>query len=249
MPIKIQHGTVESIAKLGLLAGQSVAAQREIERAQDIKERAMQIAHDEQMFKFRAQLDLQAAMRSQEWEMEKMEVRSRLDFERSEKERIRKLDDVDNALRQIDREVEAGRITEVQANALKFRQEMKKYGAAPPVSLIQPPTEEREVSLAQQMSAIKYLRKEEFKEPTGWEKFLHETTFGAYGKEELTEDEKFYREMFEQTARGIPSGTISSPAVQVPTGAFKIGQEIERGGIKYKVVGFDTDGMPLVEPI
>lgn len=216
MGIEVQHGTVESIAKLGLLAGESVAAQREIKRTQVVARQAQQIEHEEKMAAFRAQLDLQASMRSQQWEMEKMEIRSRMDFEREETARKRKLDDIDSALRQIDREVESGRITEVQANALKFRQEIKKYGTAPPVSLIQPPREETEryVSPSQRMAAYKALQTEELREPTELEKFL------PWGKGELTEDEKFYREMFEQTARGevvAPTGTISSGLPQPKT--------------------------------
>lgn len=230
MGIEVRHGTVESIAKLGLLAGQSVAAQREAERAATLVQQAQAQEHQRAMTVYRAQLDLQASMRSQEWELEKMEVRSRMDFEREERERMRKLDDIDSAMRQIDREVESGRITEVQSNALKFRQEMKRYGAAPPVSLIQPPTEEgaEPPTISEQMRAYKILQGEEFKEPTGFQKILPEW---AGGKAELTEDELFYRELFEKTAKGIPSGTISQglPTVRndadfdaLPSGALFI---------------------------
>jgi hypothetical protein len=245
MAIKVKHTDVETIAKLGLLAGKSVAAQKEIERTQAAARLAQQMEHEKKMTAFRAQLDLQAAMRSQQWELEKMEIRSRLDFERSERERMRKLDDIDNALRQIDREVETGRITESQADVLRFNQEMKRYGTAPPVSLIKPPTPERprRITPSEQMRAYELLQKEELREPTWWERMI------PGGKGELTEEELFYREMFEKTARGIPTGTITTPAVQAPAEAYKIGQIIERGGAKYKVVGFDTDGMPLVELI
>lgn len=181
-----------------------------------------QMEHEKEMTAFRAQLDLQASMRSQQWEVEKMEVRSRVDFEREERERMRKLDSIDNALRQIDKEVESGRITNKQADNLRFYQEMKRYGAAPPVSLIQPPREEREryVSPTQRMAAYKQLQTEELREPTWLERLL------PGGKGELTEEELFYREMFEKTARGqtniptpsgVPSGTISQGLPQPKT--------------------------------
>jgi len=240
MAIEIKHTDVGTIAKLGLLAGQSVAAQKEIERTQALARQARQIEHERKMTAFRAEIDLQAAMRSQQWEVEKMEIRSRLDFEREEKERMRRLDDADNALRQIDREVEAGRITEVQANALRFSQEMKKYGAAPPVSLIQPPREEREryISPSQRMAAYKALQTEELREPTAWEKFLP-TWLG--GKEELTEEEQFYREMFEKTAKGIPLGAAPS----IPTGTISSGLPIVRNDADFDAL---PSGAEFIDP-
>lgn len=141
MPIKVRHTDIGTVLKLGELAGQSVAARREIERTQATARLAQQMEHEKEMAAFRAQLDLDAAKRSQMWAVEKMEIRSRLDFEREEGERVKKLDSIDNALRQIDKEVESGRITEEQAAPIRFSYEMKRHGATPAVSLIRPPTE------------------------------------------------------------------------------------------------------------
>lgn len=203
-------GKLKDIAALGLMAGKSIAAQREIEYTRAKSRELQRIQHEKEMAKFRAQMDLEAAMQAHRWELEKMQVRSRLDFERQERERMRKLDDIDNALRQIDREVEAGRISEKQANVLRFNQEMKRYGAAPPVSLIRPPTPERPryVTPSQQMAAYRLLQGEEFEEPSWYEK--------PFGLGKLTEEELFYKEMLERIARGeptapgIPAGTIST---------------------------------------
>lgn len=46
----------------------------------------------------------------------------------------------------------------------------------------------------------------------------------------------------------IPTKTTPS-VIPRTQGKYKIGDEIERGGNRYKVVGFDTDGEPLVEKI
>jgi len=215
MAIRVPHTDIGSVIELATLAGQSVAAQKEIERTQALARQAQQMEHERKMAAFRAEIDLQAAMRSQQWEVEKMEIRSRLDFEREEKERMRRLDDADNALQQIDREVESGRITNKQADNLKFYQEMKRYGAAPPVSLIQPPRKEREryISPSQRMAAYKALQTEELREPTWLERLL------PGGKEPLTEEEQYYRELFQATARGVPTGTSAG----IPTGTISQG--------------------------
>jgi len=87
-------------------------------------------------------IDLQMSERSKLWEIEKMELRSRLDFEREEKERVRKLDSIDSALQQIDKEVLAGRITEQEAYPIKLKYQMNKMGVDTPVSLL--PTGDKE---------------------------------------------------------------------------------------------------------
>lgn len=242
MAIRVKHTDVETIAKLGLLAGQSVAAQRDIERTQAMARLAQQQEHEKQMTAFRAQLDLQASMRSQQWEVEKMEIRSRLDFEREEKERMRRLDDIDSALRQIDREVESGRITEVQANTLKFNQEMKRYGTAPPVSLIKPPAEEREryISPSQRMAAYKALQTKELREPTWLERLL------PGGKGELTEEEQYYRELFEQTARGEPATPTGTQGVTgIPSGTISSGSPIVRNDADFDAL---PSGAEFIDP-
>jgi hypothetical protein len=212
MGIKVRHTDIGTTAKLGLLAGQSAAAQRDIDRSLRLQEAVRREEFEREMSEFRAQLDIDAAKRSQMWQLEKMEISSRLDFERAEKERVRKLDAVDNALRQIDREVEAGRITEAQAAPIRFAQEMKKFGASVPVSLIKPPTppKPKTVSLSEQMRAYGLLQGEELKEPGWLPKLAHSVTGGILGKEPLSEEDIFYKEMFEKAAKGIPTGTISS---------------------------------------
>lgn len=209
MAIRVEHGRIADVGRLATLAGQSIAAQKEIEYSRAMARQLQQMEHEKEMTVFRAQLDLQASMRSQQWELEKMEIRSRVDFEREERERVRNLDSIDNALRQIDKEVESGRYDEnsERIQNLRFYYKMKRQGTAPPVSLIQPPREEREryISPAQRMAAYKQLQTEELREPTWLERLL------PGGKGELTEEELFYREMFEKTARGEPAGTITSP--------------------------------------
>jgi len=112
MAIRVIHGIIEDIAQLGVLAGQSVAAQREIEYARAMQQRLIQMEHEKEMTQFRAQLDLQASMRSQQWELEKMEIRSRADFTREEAGRQQKLTEKQSRLEALARPFKDGQISE-----------------------------------------------------------------------------------------------------------------------------------------
>lgn len=112
MAIRVTHGRIADVAKLGVLAGQSVAAQREIEYARTMQQRLIQMEHEKEMTQFRAQLDLQASMRSQQWELEKMEIRSRTDFAREESGRQQKLAEKQSRLDALERAFKEGQISE-----------------------------------------------------------------------------------------------------------------------------------------
>jgi hypothetical protein len=112
MGIKVQHGKVEDVAKLGILAGKSEAAQKTIARAEAMQRQLLQIEHDKQMLQFRAELDLEAAKRSQQWEVEKMEIRSRTDFAREEGRRQQKLAEKQSKLDALERAYNSGIISE-----------------------------------------------------------------------------------------------------------------------------------------
>lgn len=78
-------------------------------------------------------IDLQMSERAKMWEIEKMELRSRMDFQREEQQRQRKLDSADNAIQQIDKEVLAGRMTEQEAYPIKQKLEISKLGVNIPM--------------------------------------------------------------------------------------------------------------------
>ncbi len=79
-------------------------------------------------------IDLQMNERAKLWEIEKMEISSRTDFAREEQQRQHKLDSLDSAIQQIDKEVLAGRITEQEAYPIKQKLELSKTGVNVPVS-------------------------------------------------------------------------------------------------------------------
>jgi hypothetical protein len=80
------------------------------------------------------QIDLQMQERAKLWEIDKMQLRSQMDFQREEQMRSRKLDSIDSAIQQIDKEVLAGRMTEQEAYPIKQKLEISKTGVSVPIS-------------------------------------------------------------------------------------------------------------------
>jgi hypothetical protein len=147
MPIRIEHGKPSTIVSAAKKAGKAVAKQRAAEQAQRVAQQAMAAAarlQEKQMeLDYRNTLrqqdmaiDLQMQERAKMWEIQKMELRSQVDFQREEQQRLRKLDSFDSALQQIDKEVLAGRMTEEEAYPLKLKYEMNKMGVDAPTSLL-----------------------------------------------------------------------------------------------------------------
>jgi len=221
MAIRIQQaGLPELYAKAATLAGQAQRAreleQQAIRRQEQIQSiqaqrESQQIALEQQrnMRLLDAQLDLEMYERSKRWEIDKMQLRSQVDFQREEQQRQRKLDSIDSALQQIDKEVLAGRMTEQEAYPIKLKYEIEKMGVDVPVSLVRPPAEraEKVVSPTQRISAMRALREEEYREPTWLEKFL------PGGKGELSPEIQEEKQILQSIVKGeytAPTGTISS---------------------------------------
>lgn len=96
--IKISHGDVSDYAKLGTLAGQAKAATAAVERQATLDRQIMQIqaqrasqaqaqAHQKEMAEFDSYMDNIRYQSAEAWELEKMELRSRHDFEMLESKR------------------------------------------------------------------------------------------------------------------------------------------------------------------
>ena len=104
-----------AVAKAGLAVGQQQAAKESAQRAQQI---AAQKAAQEDAQKYQQavrqqdlMIDLQMRERAKLWEIEKMELASRMDFQRKETERQRKLTNIDNKLSQLEKEKESGKFS------------------------------------------------------------------------------------------------------------------------------------------
>ena len=131
MGIKIKHGD----PKAQLAAAAEIGERKKQEAAQLRQE---QINFQTMLRQQDQMLELEKYERSKRWEIDKMELASRLDFEREEKVRQRRLDNADNALAQIDKEVQAGRMSEEEAYPLRLKYTLEKEGVDAPVSLVRP---------------------------------------------------------------------------------------------------------------
>ena len=125
--MRIEH--TGGAAEAGIAAGIGEFLQRRLSK----KERKEQEEREQQW-------ELEAENRARLWEIEKMEIRSRLDFEREEKLRQRKLDEIESAVKQID---ETDWIPEEKKEQYKEMLYMKKLGVTVPARMVAPELYER----------------------------------------------------------------------------------------------------------
>lgn len=120
--------------RLGQLAGEAKASVREANR----KERQEAVIREEknrrELIEFNAKLQLDrqkfqqvskfsAEQRAQQWEVEKMSLRSQADFQREEADRQQKLGSIDKKLMALEKEKQAGRFGEDESaysNAINY---------------------------------------------------------------------------------------------------------------------------------
>lgn len=136
MGIKIKHGRPETMLTAAALAGQA-RKQEEIQKIQ------MEFDYRQSLRQQDMMIDLQMQERAKLWEIDKMQLRSQMDFQREEQQRQRKMDSIDSAIQQIDKEVLAGRITEQEAYPIKQKLELSKTGVSVPVSAFPGDEEDR----------------------------------------------------------------------------------------------------------
>ena len=83
------------------------------------------------------QIDLQMQERAKQWEVDKMQLRSQIDFQREEQKRQRELDGYDNVELQIKKEIQAGRMTDKEAEPYLLKNDLARQGMNISVSEIQ----------------------------------------------------------------------------------------------------------------
>ena len=132
MGITIKHGKPSTIISAAQEAGKARAAQRASEQAMAaatrLQEKQMEMEYRTAMQQQDMAIDLQMQERAKTWEIEKMELRSRMDFQREEQVRQRKLDSYDNIDTQLDKEVQAGRMTEKDAEPYRIKNNLARQG-------------------------------------------------------------------------------------------------------------------------
>lgn len=130
MPIKIKHGKPETALTLAAQIGQ---ARTEARRTEALEQMQLDFDYKKALREQDMAIDLEAEQRAKLWQIEKMELASRADFMREEQARQRKLDGLDSAIQQLDKEVQAGRMTEEEAYPYKLKLELAKSGVNVPI--------------------------------------------------------------------------------------------------------------------
>jgi hypothetical protein len=113
-----QRATAADFAKLNMqLENQQAMAQAE--RTSQRQDLEMRLNFEKELKKLDYDMELQKAATVKQWDIEKMQIRSQLDFETEEKARLAKQQEVETKLSAIDRAVESGKITETQGKQQK----------------------------------------------------------------------------------------------------------------------------------
>ncbi len=128
MPIRVEHGKPSTIIAAAKRAGEAQAALRAQEQAERLQEKQMELDYRNTLRQQDIAIDLQMQERAKMWEIEKMQLRSQVDFQREEQLRQRKLDSYDNIDSQLDKEVQAGQMTEKQTEPYRLKNDLARQG-------------------------------------------------------------------------------------------------------------------------
>ncbi len=141
MGIRREYGH-RAAAKAGLQTGRRAAAKEAskeaAQRAAQLQRQREQQQYDMSVREMQMEMSLEAERRARAWQIEKMEIASRLDFEREERDRQRRLESIDNKLRQLEKEKDEGRFSaddRAYSNAVAYWESQKTFvetGIRPP---------------------------------------------------------------------------------------------------------------------
>lgn len=123
MGIRIQHGDLGALADLARLAGEAKASQRQADRSHQAMMQAQRLQAQQaadirrgelqqEMAVFDEEMKANARMQAQSWELEKMAIRSRMDFEQQERRRIMEDEEKQSKIKALEHAFDRGQITE-----------------------------------------------------------------------------------------------------------------------------------------
>jgi len=157
MPIELQNPEfVKLYGQAALLTGESLRAKEEYRQNIEIAERLNTIRLQKEMAEFNQQLDIdrmkfasllgfEKEKRAQTWDLEKMEQRSRIDFQQEEAKRLKNQQEFDLGLKYIKEKVADGTIPPDEGPRLEFDLTMEKVYKAPSVNIPKPVTEKPKI--------------------------------------------------------------------------------------------------------
>lgn len=248
MAIRVSHTPYAAIGQLAKMAGQTKADIRKEERFGQLAKMAFQGAqaeqarqHEREMLQFRADLSLKTQQRAHLWELEKMETRSRNDFELSEmRYKMGKMQDIEREIKEREEYLaakktieKADNITDKQKQQALLNLDLQYHGFK---NLPVQKEESRDtLSPAQLKAAGKYITEmpEEPSKYKPWEWFREGPT------ETQKEIEDYLKGKIEQTVSPavlreepeIPSPFSEYPDAFLENGVWKV----IRNGKKYRI--------------
>jgi len=191
--------------------------------------------------------------RAREWELEKMELASRIDFEADEKERLRRKQEFQAAIKQVD-DVEW--LSPEEREKYKFNAYLKFQGL-PETDKILGNTEEERFGVTPW-----YLSPQWRNTPEGQAALVKASIIEQQrppsASRQRTELEAAYelQGYTEQDLIDLGLNPENFPNIVNPEGAsverltgYEVGQIVNKAGKQWVIVGFDEDGEPLVEGI
>lgn len=240
-------GATARAALAGKLVGQAQAYQRDIQRAERMQERLMSIAAQKEMAaysqqvalertKFNATIGFEKEKRAQLWEIEKMELRSRVDFQKEEMGRLKKESEYERGIELIR---DTTNLTDSQKEDAFFKLQMHHAtGYVPSIPAEREEREERGPSETEIARAVKFLS--EWEEPGKLGGLAHKLTRGFLGAEPPTEGERklktHYEKLIEEGFEAEPTLPTNKPIYQenVKTGERRVSYD---GGKTWQMIG------------
>jgi len=224
-------GYAKLYAGAGRIVGEAKRAERESERAADIAGRLLTMQNQQEMAVFNNQLALDRAKfaqlmdfeldkRSQQWQIEKMELRSRLDFQEEEAERLKRTKLYNQAIEDVKTNQTIPNETTRAQIIFDLEQKRDKTGI-PSISAYKQPPKEKGPTEAELARAVKYLG--EYEESKWYQPF---------GKEP-TEEERALKTHYEKLVSDGLSTKPYTPVDALPTPKTKAEYDALPAGTKY----------------
>lgn len=246
-------GLAGMYGRAAVLAGRGAAARtqaqavmRRYDRDQQVQLAMQGMKNANEMARFREDMKLLTAKRAQAFQLEQIETRARMDSAREERDRQQLQDELKQGLKAIQ---EYPYMTDEEKAEASYKFKMRKqYGYTVPTE-----REPRGITEPGLARGVKFLTQYGERFPYGEEP----PWYKPFAPEPM-EEETLMKEYYERLVREGLGAEVSPIAgmergYQVPAkvspGMYQLNQIIERAGRKYRVVGFDDDGMPLVDPI
>ncbi len=128
MGIRVEYGKPSTLLTAAQIKGEERATQQQLERTERLQAQQREFEYRTAIRQQDLTIDLQMQERAKLWEIQKMELRSQVDFQREEQQRQRKLDGYDNVDAELDKQIQAGQMNEEEAKSFRIKNDLARQG-------------------------------------------------------------------------------------------------------------------------